>query len=267
MNELKVIEHKEKRVMTTKVLAEQYDAEEYNITQNFKNNESRFVEGKHYYKLDGEDLKVFKRSLDDIYEPSIKFAPILYLWTEQGAARHAKILDTDRAWEVFEKLEETYFHVRDQKDVFAFQTKDLSPSLQMFNQLFNSTAQNEIKLKKLEHDAQEMRSTIQLVKDTIKDHPEENWRTMVNHMINRIAENVGQNKFKEVRSESYKILEHRAACDLDARLRNFRNRLAEAGETKTRINKVTKLEVIDQDPKLREIYLWIIKELIIKHVA
>ena len=33
----------------------------------------------------------------------------LILWTERGAARHAKMLETDRAWEVFEKLEDRYF--------------------------------------------------------------------------------------------------------------------------------------------------------------
>ncbi|EDE8442018.1 phage antirepressor Ant, partial [Salmonella enterica subsp. enterica serovar Pomona] len=31
------------------------------------------------------------------------------LWTERGAARHAKMLETDQAWEVFEKLEDCYF--------------------------------------------------------------------------------------------------------------------------------------------------------------
>ena len=34
----------------------------------------------------------------------------LMLWTEKGAVRHAKILDTDKAWEVQERLEEVYFH-------------------------------------------------------------------------------------------------------------------------------------------------------------
>lgn len=33
----------------------------------------------------------------------------LILWTERGAARHAKMLETDQAWEVFEKLEGCYF--------------------------------------------------------------------------------------------------------------------------------------------------------------
>ncbi|KAA9920381.1 hypothetical protein, partial [Escherichia coli] len=34
----------------------------------------------------------------------------LILWTERGAARHAKMLETDQAWEVFEKLEDSYFN-------------------------------------------------------------------------------------------------------------------------------------------------------------
>jgi hypothetical protein len=38
----------------------------------------------------------------------------LILWTERGAARHAKMLDTDKAWGVFEKLEDFYFNQKEQ---------------------------------------------------------------------------------------------------------------------------------------------------------
>ncbi|EPA3167126.1 hypothetical protein ACQ26G_004309 [Yersinia enterocolitica] len=37
-------------------------------------------------------------------------ARYLILWTERGAARHAKMLETDQAWELFEKLEDCYFN-------------------------------------------------------------------------------------------------------------------------------------------------------------
>lgn len=83
---------------------------------NFLNNQKRFVEGKHYYKLEGETLKEFKNSLpNDIREP-FKFTSQLILWTDRGAARHAKILDTDEAWEVYEELEDTYFKVQELKE-------------------------------------------------------------------------------------------------------------------------------------------------------
>ena len=34
----------------------------------------------------------------------------MILWTELGAARHAKMLDTDQAWDIFEQLEDCHFH-------------------------------------------------------------------------------------------------------------------------------------------------------------
>lgn len=70
------------------------------------------MEGVHYYLLKGSDLKAFKNYLDNIYVVG-KHTPHLYLWTERGANRHCKILDTDKAWEQFDNLEETYFRVKD----------------------------------------------------------------------------------------------------------------------------------------------------------
>ena len=43
----------------------------------------------------------------------------LTLWTEKGAARHAKILDTDQAWDIFEQLEEVYFAVKEKSHLPA----------------------------------------------------------------------------------------------------------------------------------------------------
>ena len=46
----------------------------------------RNAKGKHYYKLQGEELKEFKRVLENSDNPlyqEIKFAPKLYLWTKR----------------------------------------------------------------------------------------------------------------------------------------------------------------------------------------
>ena len=110
MKQLIPIEFKNQRIMTTKVLAEQFGATEKNINDNFSNNKERFKEGKHFIRLEGQALKEFKNSLPDIIGEPLKFAPKLILWTDRGAARHAKILDTDEAWEVYEDLEENYFN-------------------------------------------------------------------------------------------------------------------------------------------------------------
>ena len=91
MNELTVLEHNSIRVMTTEQLAEAYGCRAIHIQQNFKNNRARFVEGKHYFKLEGADLKAFKDSLENIESVVGSRAPSLILWTKQGAARHSKI--------------------------------------------------------------------------------------------------------------------------------------------------------------------------------
>ena len=110
MNELTVLEHNSIRVMTTEQLAEVYGCRAIHIQQNFKNNRARFVEGKHYFKLEGADLKAFKDSLENIESVVGSRAPSLILWTKQGAVRHSKMLGTERAWDVFDELEESYFN-------------------------------------------------------------------------------------------------------------------------------------------------------------
>ena len=92
MNELTVLEHNSIRVMTTEQLAEAYGCRAIHIQQNFKNNRARFDEGKHYFKLEGADLKAFKDSLENIESVVGSRAPSLILWTKQGAARHSKML-------------------------------------------------------------------------------------------------------------------------------------------------------------------------------
>ncbi len=109
---MKAIEYKGQKVITTAMLAEAYGIDTANLRNNFKRNKNRFEEGKHYFHLTGEELKEFKRNVTDSYAVG-SIANTLYLWTERGANHHCKILDTDKAWEQFENLEETYFRVKE----------------------------------------------------------------------------------------------------------------------------------------------------------
>lgn len=95
-------------VVTTEMLANFYGTEPKHIQNNFLRNTGRFVEGKHFFKIMGEQLREFKKSLTllKMVSPNAKH---LTLWTERGAARHAKMLDTDQAWDIFEQLEDCYF--------------------------------------------------------------------------------------------------------------------------------------------------------------
>lgn len=119
---IEIVEHNDERVLTTEQMAEVYGCESRNISDNFKNNEGHFEEGKHYFKLEGAELKAFKRYSENIGLPINKFASTLYLWTRRGASRHCKMLGTDKAWEMFDTLEENYFNPK---------PKALSPIEQM----------------------------------------------------------------------------------------------------------------------------------------
>ena len=143
MSKLIPLEFKNQRIMTTKVLAEQFGTEENNIKTNFNRNKERFKEGKHYYQLQGEELKEFKRIVTDSNDPSIKFASVLTLWTDRGVARHAKILDTDEAWEVYEELEDTYFRIKEKTQLISAENhvKELQNTVAEFKRLTEEAKQ------------------------------------------------------------------------------------------------------------------------------
>ena len=101
--------YKDRPVCTTQQLAQFYGCAEKNIGDNHANNRDRFEEGKHFVFLEGDALKQFKQGIPDEIGDPLKFTARLILWTELGAARHAKMLTTDKAWDVFEEMEEVYF--------------------------------------------------------------------------------------------------------------------------------------------------------------
>lgn len=107
MNELQITEFKNIRVLTTQQIAEAYGTDAQVITNNFNRNKDRYLEEKHFICLKGNELKEFRaKNQNDVLPNANK----LYLWTEKGAFLHAKSLNTDEAWAVYENLVDTYFN-------------------------------------------------------------------------------------------------------------------------------------------------------------
>lgn len=97
---------------TTEQLAQAYDTDTNNLKVNFNRNKDKYTEGKHYIILQGEELKNFKNCVTNCNLVN-SHSPQLYLWTERGAALHAKSLNTDKAWALYEHLVDFYFDSRE----------------------------------------------------------------------------------------------------------------------------------------------------------
>lgn len=100
------------KVLTTKQIAEAYGVKSDIIGYNFRYNKVRYVEGKHYIMLEGQALREFKSTNVEI-QRSLPRISKLYLWTEKGALLHAKSLNTDKAWQVYDYLVDFYFRAKE----------------------------------------------------------------------------------------------------------------------------------------------------------
>lgn len=140
----------------------------------------------------------------------------------------------------------------------SYSVKPVSP-LEALRYTVEVLEQQEKRLNQIE-------STQQAIKDAVIAEPD-NWREDINRKMNKIAEKIGANQYREVRSESYKLLEQRAGVLLERRLDNKKARMLKEGASKTAIDNTRKIDVIDEDKKLREIYGKIIAEYLIKYLA
>lgn len=164
-----------------------------------------------------------------------------------------------------------FIQVEEKYKQTAININQLSPELQMFNQIFQQVAKTELEQKKLAERADQQEKNMKTIIDTFKgtdsDVGTEKW---VNRCISKIAESDDfsysfGNKYAAARNESYRRLSDRAGCRLDQKLRNAISRAEERGCTKELINQINKLSVIMQDKRLKEIYIGVIKEMMIAY--
>ncbi|HCQ6002055.1 TPA: ORF6N domain-containing protein [Clostridioides difficile] len=255
MNNLQVIERNNERVLTTQQLADVYETDVNNIQTNFNRNKERFKENVHYFLLQGEYLKEFKNQPTNSQLVS-KHSSQLYLWTERGANRHCKILDTDKAWEQFDNLEETYFKVKQQKptcieDVLIESLKEMKDLRLQVNQANNI--------------ALEAKTEVKTIKEVVSLNATD-WRKDTQQLIARIAKKQGGfEHINMLRTESYELLNKRFGVDLHRRLINKRRKMAEEGVSESKREEVNNLDVIQDDKKLIEGYVAIVKDMALKY--
>lgn len=131
-------EYSSQRILTTEQLAKAYGVPSVRIRQNFNRNKDRFQIGKHYFVLEGQA----KTDFLNLYQIDTgSTASTLYLWTEKGAFLHAKSLNTDQAWDVYERLVDEYY--RQQAALIAYEQYTAALQAERNNR-FSSPALDEL---------------------------------------------------------------------------------------------------------------------------
>lgn len=136
--------------------------------------------------------------------------------------------------------------------------KELSPQLQL---LINM----ELKQTEMETAITQTNTRIDGLKDVIALDTR-SWRTDTAKLITQMAHRLGGHEhIKDLRKESYDLLDARMGVSLSIRLTNKRRRMADEGVSVSKRDKLNYLDVIAEDKKLIEGYVAIVKEMAIKY--
>lgn len=219
MKELKVIVQKGERVLTTEQIAELFDTESSVLTRNFNRNKDRYIEGKHYFVLTGDERREFL-NLSQI-DSSLKHAHTIYLWTQKGAFLHAKSLNTNKAWEAYSQLVDDYYEMVEEAKQPTQDLSNLSPLLQVLVQIETKQNALEAKISKYETTQNDVRQAVTALTDNMTAAPD---HTKVVSTINEYARwtRLGHN---EVYNKVYEALKKQHGIDIRQRVENERERI------------------------------------------
>lgn len=240
------------RVVTLKDIDFVHERPEGTARKRFNDNRERFVEGEDFFEItQPSEIRTL-----GITRPQGGTPSSLTLVTESGYLMLVKSFSDDLAWKVQRDLVNTYFRARAAVADFSH----LSPQLQT---LISLETEQRRQAALLEAVAQKVDG----VRDLVALNPN-GWREECARLIARIARAMGGTEhIKDVNAEVYALVNARARVDLDRRLTNKRQRMAEEGASKTKRERLNKKDVIADDPKLIEIYSKVVREMAVKYGA
>lgn len=113
----------DKKCISDKTIAEIHNMREPDVRRRITDNIKRFTEGTDYVDMKkhiGNEGVHEAHTLEFLFElgyskQSITQAEHIYILSERGYAKLIKIMDTDLAWEVHDKLVDEYFLLREEK--------------------------------------------------------------------------------------------------------------------------------------------------------
>jgi len=245
-----------KKSMLVKDISEIHQKELKYINEAINNNRKRFKNNIDIIDLKSVDL-IDRDFLNDLgfSNSSIANSNNIYILSERGYSKLLKILEDDFAWEQYEKLVDDYFSLREKN----------SQSLPTMSQteIIAMMAQNNVEIEKKANKALELAEKadkqINNALDVFTAPPDDNWRDAMNSKMRGMCQSYGLN-YPVFYGDIYAELEMLARVNLSTRLTKLRKRMLANGATKTDCKNVTKLEIVERDPKLRPIFEGIVRK-------
>lgn len=185
-------------------------------------------------------------------------------------AHFAKKLSTRGSSAKAEEAREYFATVEEKIKAVAINVSQLSPELQVLSKMVESMARKELEDKERDRKIEEVKQiagkaieSVDNIKEAVKPVLDD-WRHNIKLKIDRISNSSGI-EWGQVNNGMYKELEQRAGCDLGRRLRNRQKKMYDRGCTKTAIGNIRKIDIIEEDKELKEIFTKIVSEWEVKY--
>lgn len=226
-----------------------------------------------FLKIETPYMKWFKRMIEYGFAQDVDFATVgqkspIANGGYQEVTNHAMTIDMAKEISMIQRNEkgkqarQYFIQVEKEAKQTEIDTSNLSPELQMFKGIFDSVARQEQATKKLETKVDNgFKGITEIVGLNVTD-----WRKQTQALIRKMAKTQGgYGAYQEIGSEIYAETDRRAGSDLHRRLINLRKNMAIEGASKSKQQRANKLDVIENDKRLKEIYLAVVKDFAIKH--
>ncbi|MGO1314756.1 Rha family transcriptional regulator [Staphylococcus equorum] len=248
MQELQIVKQKNELYVDSREVAEMVGKQHKNLIRDIENYE-------------GVILQSSKLSLDDYFIQSTYLGGNNqnykhYLLTKKGCDMVANKM-TGAKGTLFTAMYVDAFHKMDEH-IKQSQLNVPQTPMQALEMMFSVQKEQQEFNQRIETEVTGIRNIVGM--------ETKNWRNDTNKVLGAIAQHLGGGeKHKMIRMEAYKLLEEKGRCKLEQRTNNRKAKMLSKGATKTQINKLSKLDVINDEPRLVEIYISVIKSMAIKY--
>jgi anti-repressor protein len=120
-----------------------------------------------------------------------------------------------------------------------------------------------MQIETVKQESAKTKQEVQAVRDIITLNPQAAWRRECNRILNIIGKQIED--YKKPKDEVYAALKTRANCRPNVLVYNLQGRVAKNGMAPSKIAQLNILDVLENEPRLKEIYVNIVKEMAIKY--